>query len=72
MKTLLNSTLNGRSDRAPVSFASLWNSLLNWSYRVTARDALSSLSERQLRDIGVARDDIDAVIDREIGRYRAR
>ena len=72
MKTFVNSTVSGGSDRALVSFASLWHPLLAWSHRITARDALSSLSERQLRDIGVARDDIDAIIDREIGAYRAR
>lgn len=54
----------------PVS--SLSARLANWFRRGRAIDTLNGLSDRHLRDIGVARGDIETVIDREIGRYRIR
>ncbi|CAN5410791.1 hypothetical protein BH10PSE7_BH10PSE7_34430 [soil metagenome] len=72
MKTLVNSNSVPSRGIAPVAFASLWHPFLNWSRRRAAHDALSSLSEHHLRDIGVTRGDIDTVIDRELGAFRSR
>jgi uncharacterized protein YjiS (DUF1127 family) len=46
-------------------------SLRNWLRRFTAVDELSRLSDRQLRDIGVERGDIENVAKRELARIRA-
>jgi uncharacterized protein YjiS (DUF1127 family) len=40
--------------------------------RFTAVNELQQLSDRQLRDIGVDRRQIEAIADREIARLRAR
>ncbi|WP_050421953.1 DUF1127 domain-containing protein [Bradyrhizobium tropiciagri] len=38
-----------------------WTALLDWELRVQIRDRLTNLSDRELRDIGIARGEIDYV-----------
>ena len=52
--------------------ASLSATVGKWFHRARAVDALNELPDRYLRDIGIARGDIETVIDREVGRYRVR
>ena len=52
--------------------ASLSAAISKWVHRSRAVDALNELPDRYLRDIGIARGDIETVIDREVGRYRIR
>ena len=69
MKTAVNTH---RANHPAIAFANLWHPFLNWSRRTQALDALSGLSDRHLRDIGVARGDIEMAVDRELGKYRSR
>jgi uncharacterized protein YjiS (DUF1127 family) len=42
-------------------FRRCWAALLDWQERVSLRQRLSDLSDKELRDIGVARGEIDYV-----------
>jgi uncharacterized protein YjiS (DUF1127 family) len=43
----------------------------NWLRQFTAVNELEQLSDRQLRDIGIERQDIERVAKRELARIRA-
>ena len=57
-----------RDDRTFPHFAT---SIRNWLRQFTAIDELEQLSDRQLRDIGVERGDIERVAKRELARLHA-
>jgi uncharacterized protein YjiS (DUF1127 family) len=42
-------------------FSRCWAALLDWRERLAVRERLSDLSDRELRDIGIARGEIDYV-----------
>ena len=46
--------------------------IARWWRRGRAVDELKGLPESQLRDIGIERCDVEALIDRELTRFKAR
>ncbi|WP_170572911.1 DUF1127 domain-containing protein [Ruegeria atlantica] len=53
----------GLVGRIGATFASVANAAIEWSDARATRNALNSLSDRELEDIGLCRGDIDAVAD---------
>jgi uncharacterized protein YjiS (DUF1127 family) len=69
-KTRQNKRLELRSDSIGTEkalgprltvFSRCWAALLDWRERLAVRERLSDLSDRELRDIGIARGEIDYV-----------
>jgi uncharacterized protein YjiS (DUF1127 family) len=54
-----------------VTFPRVASLLRDWLRKFTAVNELDQLSDRQLRDIGIARSDIEHIAKRELARIRA-
>jgi len=51
--------------------SSLLRRLVRWWQRGRAIDELKALPDAQLRDIGIERYDVEALINRELNRFRS-